>query len=192
MGLSCRVYFIQLTTSDWTWLKNNHRFLNFVVSWWALHNILGRYFQLSSAQILLQILSRKVACSSAWLSPGVRNIRNWSLYQVLHIPWNRATSTNSCRWRQLEVSPGHSLSSGCRKEDPSPEQYNKVSHRHVWSVWLCLKAEERRFGAAGDKLEESSLLLLAKACNHLPEGGDRRVTELVTPGVVRVSLRGKW
>ena len=55
--------------------------------------------------------------------------------------------------------------------------------------WTNLKPKERRPRAAGDKLEEGTLLLLAEVRHHGPERGDGRVGQLIAPGVVGVGLQ---
>ena len=55
--------------------------------------------------------------------------------------------------------------------------------------WTDLKPQERRPRAAGDKLEEGTLLLLAEVRHHGPERGDGWVGQLITPGVVGVGLQ---
>ena len=59
----------------------------------------------------------------------------------------------------------------------------------ILNNWTDLKPQERRPRAAGDKLEESTLLLLAEVRHHGPERGDGRVSQLITPGVVGVGLQ---
>ena len=58
----------------------------------------------------------------------------------------------------------------------------------ILNNWTDLKPQERRPRAAGDKLEEGTLLLLAEVRHHGPERGDGRVGQLITPGVVGVGL----
>ena len=59
----------------------------------------------------------------------------------------------------------------------------------ILNNWTDLKPKERRPRAAGDKLEEGTLLLLAEVRHHGPERSDGRVGQLITPRVVGVGLQ---